>query len=279
VQIVSPITFTARGDESDEPVRVFDEEFFTARPGEEAIQATLDGAPRVRYGSCVNSNLPRFAIVAELEDGSSLKLEERFFEQESLFDTGPASLERAEVVLGGETRLVSEYWNLVYSAFRHNTRVRYWVVLDPPVAVPGVGGAVRAVEYAAAEPPEVPEPTAAYLGENFEILSTVGVRSSSKEPVNDSAGTSFRRGDVTADGGVDLGDGLSLLNYLFQRGDAPSCQESADANDDGRLNITDVLAIVSHLFGKQKPLPAPFAECGEDTTPDTLTCDGFSGCE
>ena len=68
-------------------------------------------------------------------------LEERFEEAASLTDTGPASLVRAEVAVGGEERTVTDYFELVYSASRHNTLVDYWVILKPPVVLEGVAKA------------------------------------------------------------------------------------------------------------------------------------------
>lgn len=53
--------------------------------------------------------------------------------------------------------------------------------------------------------------------------------------------------------------------WLFRRG---------DANDDGTLNISDPVYLLSYLFVGGGPPPPPFADCGEDPTPDGLDCAG-----
>ena len=52
----------------------------------------------------------------------------------------------------------------------------------------------------------------------------------------------FRRGDVDADGRLNLTDAVALLGHLFQGADGPTCTKTADATDDGALNLTDVVA-------------------------------------
>jgi hypothetical protein len=49
-----------------------------------------------------------------------------------------------------------------------------------------------------------------------------------------------------------------------------SCQDAADANDDGNLDIADAVAALSFLFGGGT-LPEPI-NCGEDPTIDGLDC-------
>jgi len=55
--------------------------------------------------------------------------------------------------------------------------------------------------------------------------------------------------------------------------------DSADANDDGAMNIADAIATLGHLFGGAGPLPAPFGACGEDgTAVDALDCKVYAPC-
>ena len=49
----------------------------------------------------------------------------------------------------------------------------------------------------------------------------------------DECETQFRRSDFDADGNVVLTDAVASFNYLFQGGLVPSCEDAADANDDG----------------------------------------------
>ena len=67
---------------------------------------------------------------------------------------------------------------------------------------------------------------------------------------------------------------VNLLNDLFGGGKAPPCADEADANDDGRLNISDSITILITLFEGLPHIPPPFPESGVDPTEDGLPdCD------
>jgi len=61
-------------------------------------------------------------------------------------------------------------------------------------------------------------------------------------------------GDANADGIIDLGDAIYVLNYLYRHGPAPSLAV-ADANCDGVVNIGDVVYLLNYLF-KGGPRPS-----------------------
>jgi hypothetical protein len=94
----------------------------------------------------------------------------------------------------------------------------------------------------------------------------------------------FVRGDANADNGVDIGDAITILGYLFGTTQDPSkakvaqCFEAADANDSGALDIADAIAVLSHLFAHTGPLPEPSRECGVDRKVDNLGCRSFAPC-
>jgi hypothetical protein len=89
----------------------------------------------------------------------------------------------------------------------------------------------------------------------------------------------FQRGDANADGALDLGDAIVVLNFLFLglRQLVP-CQKSADANDSGALDIADPVSLMAYFFAGERPPPAPFAACGADATADDLPCASFPPC-
>ena len=92
----------------------------------------------------------------------------------------------------------------------------------------------------------------------------------------------FHRGDADSDGGINVTDGVFILNFLFSGGATPSCRESADADDDGSINVTDGVFVLNFLFsGGAEPLPPgpPGMPCGPDPdgSPD-LGCDAYDGC-
>ena len=82
----------------------------------------------------------------------------------------------------------------------------------------------------------------------------------------------FLRGDPNADGAIDVGDTIFILDLLFSGGRHPSCADAADGNDDGTTNIADTIYLLSFLFSMGAPPPAPFPDCGVDPTPDAMRC-------
>ena len=91
--------------------------------------------------------------------------------------------------------------------------------------------------------------------------------------------TLFHRGDVDLDGRLNLTDAVSLLSHLFQGRRDPACQEAADVDNDGSVVITDAILILQHLFaaGPAPAAPGPPGEpCGED--PDPPRSAGDLGC-
>jgi len=83
----------------------------------------------------------------------------------------------------------------------------------------------------------------------------------------------FLRGDANQDGRVEISDPVQILAYLFLGVAAPPCLDAADADDSGRLDITDPIVILGFLFrGSSEPAaPGPF-DAGPDPTPDPLSC-------
>ncbi|MCZ6795730.1 MAG: IPT/TIG domain-containing protein [Planctomycetota bacterium] len=93
-------------------------------------------------------------------------------------------------------------------------------------------------------------------------------------------GAFFVRSDANVDGRIDVSDGIALLNFLFLGFAPPPCLDAADANDDGNLNLTDAISILRFLFlgGTRPPDPGPEA-CGFDPTEDSREASGDLGCE
>jgi hypothetical protein len=85
----------------------------------------------------------------------------------------------------------------------------------------------------------------------------------------------FLRGDSNFDGKVDLSDAVTTLGHLFLGLGEPKCLDAEDADDSGTVEITDPILLLGSLFLGQVSPPAPFPECGLDPTPaDGLGCMG-----
>ena len=92
-------------------------------------------------------------------------------------------------------------------------------------------------------------------------------------------GVSFVRGDINADGLVDLSDAVFVLNFLFLGGSAPTCRKSADTNSSTAVDLSDAVFILGHLFLGGNAPAAPYSECGLSPVDDGLDCESFAPCE
>ncbi|MEM7232967.1 MAG: hypothetical protein AAF517_12360, partial [Planctomycetota bacterium] len=96
----------------------------------------------------------------------------------------------------------------------------------------------------------------------------------------------FVRGDVNADGQVDLSDPISALGCLFLGAVCPGCPDAADTNDDGSVDLSDSVFVLSWLFAggtvPRPPSPSGQAyvagDCGIDPTEDSIGCGVFAPC-
>ena len=83
----------------------------------------------------------------------------------------------------------------------------------------------------------------------------------------------FIRGDANGDGDTNfyVGDVVALTENLLAGCATVACEDGADANDDGVLNLLDVIDNLNNGITSSL-LPAPFPACGPDPTPDPLGC-------
>jgi hypothetical protein len=97
-------------------------------------------------------------------------------------------------------------------------------------------------------------------------------------------GIRFRRGDMNQDSKVDISDSIALLGHLFLGASGLPCLESADANDSGRVDISDAIFLLDYLFLGDTLPPEPGAgpACGFDPGPPgsglDLGCVEYRGC-
>jgi len=128
----------------------------------------------------------------------------------------------------------------------------------------------------------VPESIGKKIGIEFDNISTDeswlgldNVRLIAKSPPP----PRFIRGDSNADYGIDISDAVKTVFDLFMNDGKPTCQDASDSNDDGELNITDVIYTLEFLFlaGDDIPPPGPDT-CGFDPTEDGLDCQSYPVC-
>ena len=90
----------------------------------------------------------------------------------------------------------------------------------------------------------------------------------------------FMRGDANDDGKLDVSDTVFTADHLFRGGPEPSCLEALDGNDDSEVDVSDAIVTLIDLFfpaGSVSVAP-PRLECGQDPTPDGLGCRAYRSC-
>ena len=90
--------------------------------------------------------------------------------------------------------------------------------------------------------------------------------------------SAFVRGDSNTDGSIDISDPVKTLGVLFLGDPDPGCDDAMDSNDSGVLDISDGVFTLNFLFAGGADIPAPYPDCGKDTTADGLGCGAFPGC-
>lgn len=93
-----------------------------------------------------------------------------------------------------------------------------------------------------------------------------------------SAQARFWRGDANNDDRFDISDAVFTARLIFLGEPSAGCDDAADMDDDGVLNITDAVYCVRHLFQDGSAPLEPFPECGEDPTVDDISCDLCPAC-
>jgi hypothetical protein len=99
------------------------------------------------------------------------------------------------------------------------------------------------------------------------------------EPFPD-VGPVFLRGDADQSGRLNITDPIRVLNSMFKNPDelVRSCPDAAETNDNGVLDISDPVYLLNFLMaGGPAPRP-PFPACGLDPTEDALGCSGSPAC-
>ena len=84
------------------------------------------------------------------------------------------------------------------------------------------------------------------------------------------------RGEVNGDGKINISDPIKVLRHLFAE-PVIACADHGDANDDGKLDIADAVCLLGYLFSNGPAPASPFPDVGYDETADENACgDGTS---
>ncbi len=160
-------------------------------------------------------------------------------------------------------------WDVWYST---NSGVGPWtpIAMDLPAGSPAVGS-IHSYEWTI--PFEAADPTV-WIRVRMDN-SGIDYEDTSNAPFAIEAPIVFVRGDANSDGGVDIGDSIAILGYLFDpKADAPVCLSTADTNTDGGIDVADTVFLLSHLFVPGSPAPSePYPECGSDPGAGGVICD------
>jgi trypsin-like peptidase len=87
----------------------------------------------------------------------------------------------------------------------------------------------------------------------------------------------FRRGDPSPDGQINISDPIAVLFDLFAA-EPVGCREAADFDDNGTVDLSDVIGLLDSLFLGGVDPAAPFPGCGSDPSTDSLGCGSYEAC-
>jgi plastocyanin len=88
----------------------------------------------------------------------------------------------------------------------------------------------------------------------------------------------FVRGDADGDGKVIITDPIAILGGLFLGQETRCCHDAFDTNDDGQVDVSDAVFALNFLFLGGDPIERPYPFPGADRTEDDLRCWGPSPC-
>ena len=89
----------------------------------------------------------------------------------------------------------------------------------------------------------------------------------------------FMRSDANQDGLSDMSDAVEILAELFLgEGSGRGCPQSLDVDDNGAIELTDSVYLLTFLFNGGDSPPAPFDSCGADLSAGGLTCEIYAPC-
>ncbi len=100
-----------------------------------SIAAGMPGEAAAHLSSCAATTLPRYYAEADLGGGDRLRLEYRYSAPAG--GSGPLLPTRADVVLGGERRTVTDAFGLVYAGVHHNWDNQFQIYFDAPITLRG----------------------------------------------------------------------------------------------------------------------------------------------
>ncbi|MGB1661190.1 MAG: hypothetical protein ACPHP7_09535 [Planctomycetota bacterium] len=84
-------------------------------------------------------------------------------------------------------------------------------------------------------------------------------------------GPSFVRGDANGDGALDISDPVRIGVYVARGVNQLACLAAGDVDDDGLIQLSDVVLLLTYLFSDGAAPAAPYPDCGADPTTD-LEC-------
>ena len=90
----------------------------------------------------------------------------------------------------------------------------------------------------------------------------------------------FLRSDANQDGQADMSDAVAILGDLFLgEGPAGNCRDTMDVDDNGFVEITDGIYLLTFLFSGGNAPAAPFEACGTDRAGGiSLGCESYAPC-
>ncbi len=103
-------------------------------------------------------------------------------------------------------------------------------------------------------------------------LTPEGIGPAESEREGTGGGGEFIRADANDNGRVEISDAVATLLHLFAGEAHIACVDHADFDDSGSLNLNDAIGTLNFLFRRGPPPALPFPEAGLDRTEDPFDC-------
>jgi hypothetical protein len=87
----------------------------------------------------------------------------------------------------------------------------------------------------------------------YYLASATDFSGNESDPSDEVVGVRYITGDATADGLIDIGDVVYVLNYLFRSGSTPTPLAAGDVTCDGIIDLEDTIHLLNYLFKNGPP--------------------------
>jgi hypothetical protein len=182
-----------------------------------------------------------------------------------------------------ESNLYADAWTLgVVFSFAGGVTITFETASEVvSVEYQGVSGALAGVEGATSTPLAWNNDTGSPPVVNVVVFGGGSFPANFNNGSIEFVGTvtnDFHRADSNDDGIVNISDIIWLLAELFNGGPVTDCAKADDSNDDGTVDAADAVFTATYIFLGGAAPAAPFGTCGSDPGQTPADCVSYNSC-